>query len=222
MRQTNTLYDTLGVDQHASEKDIRTAFRRLTLKHHPDRFDGDARTRAEKHFQSLTEAFNVLTNPEAREKYDRELSSRSPASSGAVMDRKEIARRLAAKGAQAFRDGKPAEAQESLRHAIDHDADCSRAHYFLGLTLNQTPGRQRDALRHMDRAATLEPNNAAINAEAASLFLAAGMKARAERFAGVALDLDPTNTRASEVMQELSEAQKPQSDGFLGRLKRKG
>jgi curved DNA-binding protein CbpA len=221
MRQTTTLYDILGVEQQASEKDIRAAFRRLTLKHHPDRFSGEERARAEKQFQTLTEAFNVLSNPEARQRYDRDIANRSP-NNAAVMDRTEIARRLASKGAQAFKDGKGAEAVESLRLAIDHDDNCSRGHYFLGLALTQTPGRQRDALRHVERASVLEPNNVAIKVEAAGLFLQAGMRARAERFAAEALELDPTNSRAREVMQELTGAQKPQGDGFLGRLKRKG
>ncbi len=221
MRQTTTLYDTLGVDQQSTERDIRVAFRKLALKHHPDRFSGDERAKAEKQFQAITEAFNVLSNPEARDRYNRDIASRATTAT-AAMEPAEIARRLASKGAQAFKDGKLAEAIESLRLAIDHDANCSRGHYFLGLALGQTPGRQRDALRHVERAAALEPRNAAIKAEAAALFFAAGMRTRAERFAAEALELDPTSARARDVMYELTDGQKPQNDGFLGRLKRKG
>ena len=71
MRKQVTLYDTLGVERDASDKDIRKAFRRLALKHHPDRFAGDERGVAEEHFQGITEAFNVLSHPESREKYDK-------------------------------------------------------------------------------------------------------------------------------------------------------
>jgi len=58
MRHKVTLYDTLGVEQDATDKQIRVAFRNLALKHHPDRFSGEERDVAEEKFQGMTEAFN--------------------------------------------------------------------------------------------------------------------------------------------------------------------
>jgi DnaJ-class molecular chaperone len=219
MRQRSTLYDTLGVGQDASEKEIRKAFRELTLKYHPDRFSGADRKRAEERFQTITEAFNVLSRPDLKEKYDRELYQGGTAQ---IMDPKEIARRLAAKGAQALRSGRLAEALENLSEAINHDQDSSRAQYFLGMTLMRCAGRERDAMRHLDRAAQLEPNNAAILAEAAMSFLINGMASRASRLATQALTLDPTNSKATEVLQKLDSPEKTQGDGLLGMLRRKG
>ena len=74
MRNQVSLYDTLGLERDASDQDIRKAFRRLALKYHPDRFGGDQRAEAEERFQGITEAFNVLSHPESREKYDTEIS----------------------------------------------------------------------------------------------------------------------------------------------------
>ena len=221
MRQTVTHYDVLGVSRDASEQEIRAAFRQLTIEHHPDKFAGSAREKAEEQFQRITEAFNVLSRPTLRNQYDKELST---GSAGKTMDRKEIARRLAAKGAQAFRGGQLAEAVDALEQAVKHDDENARAHYFLGVTLAQAKGRgDRDALRHLDRATTLEPDNAAMKAEAASLFLAAGMKARAVRLAEDALSLDPTSNKAQEVLNTVREQQKPaESEGLLGRFRRKG
>ncbi len=219
MRHRVTLYDILGVEQDATEKQIRTAFRGLALKHHPDRFLGEEREQAEEMFQELTEAFNVLAHPQSREKYDRELSQ---GTEDKAMDRSEIARRLAAKGSQALREGRLPEALEDLKLSVDHDDNCARGHYFYGIALGQIAGREKDALRHAERAAVLEPDNAVMKAEAAVLSLAAGMKSRAVRHAREALDLDPTNTKAAQVLERATEEESKRGESLLDRLRRRG
>jgi curved DNA-binding protein len=62
-------YETLGVDRGASEKDIRSAYRRLARQHHPDVNRGD--DTAEARFKEVNEAYQVLSNAEDRKKYDR-------------------------------------------------------------------------------------------------------------------------------------------------------
>ncbi len=62
-------YETLGVSRNASEEDIRSAFRRLARKHHPDVNPGDKD--AESRFKEINEAHQVLSDPESRKKYDR-------------------------------------------------------------------------------------------------------------------------------------------------------
>lgn len=216
MRHRVTLYDVLGVEQDATEKKIRAAFRGLAMKHHPDRFAGQERLQAEQKFQELTEAFNVLSHPESREKYDRELSQGTEDKN---MDRSEIARRLAAKGSQALREGRLPEALEDLKLAVDHDDACSRGHYFYGIALGQIAGREKDALRHAERAAALEPDNAIMKAEAALLSLAAGMKSRAVRHAREALEIDPTNVKASQVLEQATAEEKNRGESLLDRLR---
>jgi curved DNA-binding protein CbpA len=217
MRKQVTLYDTLGLERDASDQDIRKAFRRLALKYHPDRFAGDQRDAAEERFQGMTEAFNVLSHPESRENYDMEISK----GTDKTMDAKEISRRLAAKGSQLMREGKMAEAVENLKGAIDHDDDNARAHYFYGQVIGRISGKERDALRHIEKAISLEPGNATMMAEAAALSLAAGMKTRGVRHAQDALALDPTNTKATEVIIQAESGDKGKGGGLLGRLRGK-
>ena len=215
MRHNVTLYDTLGVEQDATDDEIRAAFRKLALKHHPDRFAGKDRDAAEESFQGMTEAFNVLSHPDSREKYDKEISQGTDVK---AMEPKEIARRLAAMGSQLMSEGNMAEALEHLKGAIDHDDGNARAHYFYGQILGRIPGKEREALRHLEQAAALEPGNATMIGEAAATSLAAGMKARAVRLAEEALSLDPTNAKAAAVLSRI-ESGNEQTGGLLDRFR---
>jgi molecular chaperone DnaJ/curved DNA-binding protein len=62
-------YTVLGIARTASEKDIKTAYRKLARKHHPDVNPGDKS--AESLFKEIGEAYAVLSDPDKRRKYDR-------------------------------------------------------------------------------------------------------------------------------------------------------
>ncbi len=61
-------YDLLGVPRDASEADIKKAYRRLAMEYHPDR---NRAPDAEAKFKEITEAYEVLRDPEKRAAYDR-------------------------------------------------------------------------------------------------------------------------------------------------------
>lgn len=62
-------YKILGVDRNASKDEIKRAYRKLALKTHPDRNPGDKK--AEEHFKDINEAYQVLSDPEKRTRYDQ-------------------------------------------------------------------------------------------------------------------------------------------------------
>ncbi|MER0238767.1 molecular chaperone DnaJ [Fulvimarina sp. MAC8] len=62
-------YETLGVSRDVDEKGLKSAFRKLAMKYHPDRNPGD--TDAEARFKELGEAYEVLKDPQKRSAYDR-------------------------------------------------------------------------------------------------------------------------------------------------------
>lgn len=61
-------YKTLGVERTATQEEIKKAYRKLAVKYHPDKNEGDKM--AEEKFKEISEAYQVLGNPDSRKKYD--------------------------------------------------------------------------------------------------------------------------------------------------------
>lgn len=61
-------YEVLGVDKNATPEQIKKAYRKLALKYHPDRNPGNKE--AETKFKEAAEAYDVLSDPDKREKYE--------------------------------------------------------------------------------------------------------------------------------------------------------
>ncbi len=63
-------YQTLGVSRTATEKEIKSAYRKLARQHHPDTHQGKSKAAAEEKFKELTEAYEVLKDADKRKRYD--------------------------------------------------------------------------------------------------------------------------------------------------------
>ncbi|HOP49705.1 MAG TPA: molecular chaperone DnaJ [Ignavibacteriales bacterium] len=68
MAQKRDYYEVLGVDKNASQDDIKKAYRKLAMQYHPDR---NPSKEAEEKFKEITEAYEVLSDPDKRSKYDK-------------------------------------------------------------------------------------------------------------------------------------------------------
>lgn len=93
MRRLKDYYKILEVSRDATNKEIKKAYRKLSLKYHPDRNQGDKG--AEEKFKEITKAYNILSSAELKEKYDQRLNE------GVKSGTTETKRRAAGSGARA-------------------------------------------------------------------------------------------------------------------------
>ena len=69
MADKRDYYEVLGIQKGASDEEIKKAFRKMAMKYHPDRNQGDKD--AEEKFKEVNEAYSVLSDPDKKNKYDR-------------------------------------------------------------------------------------------------------------------------------------------------------
>ncbi len=72
-KELSNSYETLGVDPHASDEDIRKTWRQLGLQYHPDK---NKQPSAAEKFKEIRKAYENLENPERRQEYDFELQKK--------------------------------------------------------------------------------------------------------------------------------------------------
>lgn len=75
------LYQVLNISEHASDAEIKAAYRKMAKEHHPDAYPDDV-VRAEK-FREISEAHSILSDPEKRKAYDNERHKTSKTSQSA-------------------------------------------------------------------------------------------------------------------------------------------
>ena len=202
MTDRRSFYEILEVEPLASQDQIKAAFRRLARQRHPDRFQGATRAQAEKDFQAITEAYNVLNDPTQRARYDQTLASKF---SQHLSNPRDIARALLAKAVGLAKAGQAAEANEYFAQAVAHDSESAKAHHLYGMFLSRQVGGLEEGLRHLDQAVRLEPNDVKILLDASKAFARAKMLARATRFAQQAAQLSPEDPAIEAWLAQLAQ-----------------
>lgn len=206
-------YEVLGVKGSASEQEIRDRFRQLARENHPDRYAGADKAEAERRFQNLTEAVNVLTNRNRRRQHDSEIASGAP---HALVDFAQIAKAYVAKGVKAYNERDWLTACANFDLAAKHNAQDTRAWHYLALAASKaaeqmlqrgdTAGAKRtyrQAVQAIDAAVQREPVNAAYLKDAGLLCKRAGLSAKAERYLEQAVQWDPENPEVQNALAEL-------------------
>ena len=116
-------YEVLGVAKTATDDDIKQAYRKLAMKWHPDRHQGDEKAQAEVKFKEVNEAHGVLSDPQKRAAYDqRGTTSRSGGADfggHSINDIIEKMRRAHGGSFHKFRQIAEVEALATLKEAFD-------------------------------------------------------------------------------------------------------
>lgn len=204
-------YEVLGVERSASEREIRDRFRRLARENHPDRYRGPDKADAERKFQTLTEAVNVLTNPARRKQHDDELSS---GVGRGTADLTQVARVYMSKGVKAFKEGDIRSAYENFDMAVKHNPQDAKGYHYLALTAARLPGSMRQAVQAIEAAIQREPMNSLFLKDAGLICRNANLVAKAERYLEEALKWDASNAEAQMALSQLREAKEPGKGGF--------
>ncbi len=213
-------YGVLGVPQGATDEEIRSRFKQLAREKHPDRFQGAAKEAAEEEFQVLTEAFNVLTDPDRRRTHDLDLSrhgtlrARPRAQPGE--DRGELVRSYLARGVQAYKEGNYSAAAESFDRATQVEPKNPQAWFNLALTCSREARWLTRAVEAVERACELEPMKPSYLKLAGRLFVRAGKPDQAERFFQEALTWGGTDAEVESALEGLRGSRKGRR-GFFGK-----
>jgi curved DNA-binding protein CbpA len=204
-------YEVLGVERSANEHQIRDRFRKLARENHPDRYSGADKAEAERKFQTLTEAMNVLTNAAKRKQHDAEIGSGSDAG---IVDFAQIAKAYLAKGTKAFNTGDIRTAYENFDLAVKHNPNDAKALHYLALAASRIPSNIRQAVQAIEGALQREPRNATFLKDAGLICKRAGLKAKAERYLEEALSWDPENSELQAALAELRPPKPEAGKGF--------
>ncbi|MEA2337127.1 MAG: hypothetical protein QOE82_1134 [Thermoanaerobaculia bacterium] len=215
-------YEVLGVDRSASEPEIRERFRKLAREQHPDRYTGSDKADAERKFQTLTEAVNVLTNPARRKQHDAEIASPTSRAGSGAADFAQVAKAYLSIGVKAYRDGDFRTAYENFDMASKHNPTDGKAFHYLAQAATRIPSHARQAVQAIETAVQREPMNATYLKDAGLICKRAGLAAKAERYLDEALQWDADNIEIRTALAELRQRGEAKESGKGFTLFKKG
>ncbi|MEO1086140.1 MAG: DnaJ domain-containing protein, partial [Acidobacteriota bacterium] len=170
-------YSILGVTRDASAREIKKRFMQLARERHPDRFSGTEKEEAERQFQAITEAFNVLSDPVRRRQVDLFLSQPQKA---ANHDPADVVRVYMNRGIRAYKQGNYLEAANYFNRATQTEPANPQAWHHLALTGMKEERWLPKAQEAIDRACELRPDHVAYLKLAGRIYAMSGMTPRAK------------------------------------------
>jgi curved DNA-binding protein CbpA len=204
-------YTVLAVPRNATEDQIRQRFRELARTRHPDRFQGVEKERAEKEFQEITQAFNVLVDPERRRRHDTDLvrPEESPT------DSRQLFRVYLQRGVKAYKEKSYLEAASNFDLATQADPKNGQAWHHLAQACSHQRNFIPRAVDAIERACQLEPMNPAYLKQAGRICVLAGQTEKAVQYYRKALQWGGDDETVRQALESLSGS--PSRRGLFGR-----
>lgn len=219
-------YQVLGLEKTASLDEIKATYRKLAKQWHPDRFpDGDEKAEAALKFQAFTEAYNILSDPTMRRRYDDGALDEKKVSLE-DLDQGQQAKLFFANGVNLFRDGRFAEAADYFGQAVKVQPEVAKYHAHVGEAYSKIPAKSKEAVAAYEKALELEPYNYRWHISLGRIFKAANMPLRAKKSFEEVLRWDDANATAMREIGELNEQldssrKKGFLEGIVSALKKK-
>ena len=240
---TATLYDLLGLRQNAGAPEIKKAYYKMAKKYHPDRHHSphlhDVHGQLEELFVKTTKAYQKLSDPLARRRYDASLRTEAPrgeavagGSLGTPMGddaapskqdgptpQEKMADMQFREGRRHFMEMHYFDAIQCLRESVRLAPHKGHYHKLLAQALIKNPHWRKEAEEHFHEALKTSQFDAECFVGLGEIYEGGGMKSRAMKMYQQALNYDPSN----EFAQEKLDAHKPKGavKGLKGMLRRK-
>ncbi len=195
-------YDILEIRVGSTADEIKASYHRLAKMWHPDRFSGLQKDEAEAKFRAISEAFNVLKDPERRSWAEEEFakavpSQGAPAVSAAPSSPANALERTPDDWFQdsmrAFKDLDTERAQGLVQFAIRQDPNKADYHLFLAKLLETKGGDRRIVIKCYETALKLQPKDVETMLRLAEHFQSIGMQARAMALIQKAREIAPNH-----------------------------
>ncbi|MGH2667570.1 MAG: DnaJ domain-containing protein [bacterium] len=210
-------YGVLGVPRNATTEQIKERFLQLTREKHPDRFVGAEKQKAELDFQSITQAFNVLSNADRRRLHDLELARPT----AQRPEPAELARVFMQRGVKAYKAKNYVEAAESFDRATEADPSNALAWHHLARTCLQQDRWLSRAAAAITRACELEPMKVEYHKLAGQILMKSGDRGKAASHFKQAIRWggeDPEVSAALDEIEGKDAKRKSLLGGLFGRV----
>jgi len=245
---TATLYDLLGISMNVSGAELKKAYYAMAKKYHPDRhhspFLHDVHGQLEELFLKVQQAYQKLSDPLARRRYDSSLRTEAPrgevpgmsppsgapttpgngppstaAQAEAPRPTDKMAEAQYREGKRHFTEMRFFDAIQCLREAVRLAPETGHYHKLLAQALVKNPHWRKEAEEHFQKALESDQFDPEIFVGLGEIYEAAGMSSRAQKMFAQALNYDPSN----EIAREKVEGSKPKGamEGFKDMLRRK-
>lgn len=226
MAQQQNHYEVLGLPKTANADEIKAAYRKLAKQWHPDRFaEGPEKEDAEVKFQAFTEAYNILSDPNLRKRYDQgDLEDKQVSLED--LDQNQQAKLFFANGVNQFRDGDYAAAADYFGQAVKIQPEVAKYHAHVGEACSKIPARYKEAVAAYEKALEIEPYNYRWHISLGRIYKQSNMPLRAKKCFEEVMRWDEGNATAGKELIEIQDIldagrKKGFFEGIVSVLKRK-